>query len=143
MKTINYKYNKLKVYVNRWGNLVFEVYKKLELSSSPWYRKSISFKGEYDDIRKIPGYYEVLDSLKKNILPIKDPDSLDMSEIEDYGIANCWTKETKTPRLDKHNEDLRTNKYLCTLSWEESIGSCYKIYVNWTYKYKYSCDSSD
>ena len=118
MKTINYKYNKLKVYVNRWGNLVFEVYKKLELSSSPWYRKSISFKGEYDDIRKIPGYYEVLDSLKKNILPIKDLDSLDMSEIEDYGIANCWTKETKTPRLDKHNEDLRTNKYLCTLSWE-------------------------
>ena len=137
MKTINYKYNKLKVYVNRWGNLVFEVYKKLELSS-PWYRKSISFKGKYDDIRKIPGYYEVLDSLKKNILPIKDLDSLDMSEIEDYGIANCWTKETKTPRLDKHNEDLRTNKYLCTLSWEESIGSCYKIYVNWTYKYKYS-----
>ena len=142
MKTINYKYNKLKVYVNRWGNLVFEVYKKLELSS-PWYRKSISFRGKYGDIRKIPGYYEALDSLKKNILPIKDLDSRDMSEIEDYGIANCWTKETKTPRLDKHNEDLRTNKYLCTLSWEESIGSCYKIYVNWTYKYKYSCDSSD
>ena len=133
MKTINYKYNKLKIYVNRWGNLVFEVYKKLELSS-PWYRKSISFKGKYDDIRKIPGYYEVLDSLKKNILPLKDLDSLDMSEIEDYGIANCWTKETKTPRLDKHNEDLRTNKYLCTSSWEESIGSCYKIYANWTYK---------
>ena len=140
MKTINYKYNRLKVYVNRWSNLVFEVYKKSDLSS-PWYRKFINFKGKYNDIRKIPGYYEVLDSLKKNILPINDPDNLDMSGFEDYGTVNCWTKETKTPRLDKYNEDLRTNKYLCTLSWEESIGSCYKIYVNWTYKY--SCDSSD
>lgn len=142
MKTINYKFNRLKVYINRWGNLVFEVYKRSDLSS-PWYREFISFKGKYDDIRKIPGYYEVLDSLKKNILPIKDPDNLDTSGFEDYGTANCWTEETKTPRLDKYKEDLRKNKYLCVLSWEESIGSCYKTYVNWTYKYKYSCDSSD
>ena len=142
MKTINYKYNKLQIHIDKWGYLVFRVYKKTDLSS-PWYRKSFKIQGKYKDIKEIPGYYETIDSLKKNILPIQNPDNLDTSGFDDYGTANGWTKETKTPRLNKYNEDLKKNRYLCVLSWEESIGSCYTRYVNWTYKYKYSCDSSD
>lgn len=51
-----------------------------------------------------------------------------MSGFEDYGAANGWTKETETPKLDKYNEDLRKDRYLCVLSWEESIGLLYWIH---------------
>lgn len=103
------------------------MYKKTELSS-PWYRKFFKTQGKYDDIREIPGYIETINSLKKNILPIQDLNNLDMSGFEDYGAANGWTKETETPKLDKYNEDLRKDRYLCVLSWEESIGLLYWIH---------------
>lgn len=140
MKTLTYMYHTVKIYLNKLGNLVFEVYHKPDKC---WYKKIVQVQDKYDHLEEIPGYAETLDSLEKNILSIEDPDNLDMSGFEDYGIENGWGKYTETPRLDKYREDREKNKYLCVLDWEVSLGKCYTKYINWTYRFSYSCDSSD
>ena len=94
MKTINYKYNKLQIHVDKWGYLVFKVYKKTDLSS-PWYRKFFKIQGKYDDIREIPGYIETIDSLKKNILPIQDPDNWICLDLRIMELKTAGRKKQK------------------------------------------------
>lgn len=53
MKTINYKYNKLQIHADKWGYLVFEVYKRTKLSS-PWYKNSLIFKENMMTSEKFP-----------------------------------------------------------------------------------------
>lgn len=129
-------------YDQKWGNLFFKVYK--EGQSEPWYRKSVSLRGisSEDEVWETDAYKETLKSMKQNILPL-DPDHLDYSRIEDYGIANGWSSSDIHQRITKYSEDLKKNPYLCVYFWEVNLGRCYTKYVNYTYGYQYRCNSSD
>lgn len=64
-------------------------------------------------------------------------------DIVDYGIANGWGKDDKKPLFEAYREDIKKMPWLCVYEWQETLGRCYTKYVNYTYGYKYKCDSSD
>lgn len=64
-------------------------------------------------------------------------------DIVNYGCANGWGENREVPLIDKYYEDRKTMPWLCAYEWECSLGRCWTEYVNYTYGYKYNCDSSD
>lgn len=80
-------------------------------------------------------------SCENNICSL-DFDNLN-KDIIDYGCANGWPKDYETPLITKYRNDSEDKPWLCVYIYEISRGRCWTETVNYTYGYKFNCDSSD
>lgn len=94
------------------------------------------------DVFDLPDVTKMVRIIEDNIMPfILNTPSTD--DFVDYGYANCWTSETELPLLEKWRNDVNSDKFAVAYVVEYYNGMHCCTTVNYTYKYKFSADSSD
>lgn len=94
------------------------------------------------EVFELPDVLKMVKIIEDKIMPliINTPST---DDFVDYGYANCWTKETELFLIDKWKNDVNSDKFAVAYVVDYCNGMHCHTTVNYTYKYKFSADSSD
>ena len=119
-------------------NKVKQFHKNIKTHDFP---EIVNLPKDNDDFISSEFVLKCIHSCENNICSL-DFNNLN-KDIVDYGCINGWPDGFDATLIKQYNKDIDSKHWLCVYLYEISLGFCLTETVNYTYGYKFNCDSSD